>query len=196
MVEPVSPPTPRGRIELICGCMFAGKTSRLIEVAQSAAADGRRVLVAKHPFDARYGLHALATHDGRSFPALPIAAADELEQRAAAQDVVLIDEAHFYGPGLTAVCERLRRRGLRVVVAGIDHDTWGQPIPPLPALKQVADETQILTTACRRCGAAARFSQRLTPIVDGHLIGGPEAYEPRCDTCFRPADGTPPTYDE
>ena len=51
-----------GRLVVICGCMFAGKTTRLIELLRTAAAAGRRVLAVKHADDTRYDPTRLATH--------------------------------------------------------------------------------------------------------------------------------------
>jgi thymidine kinase len=170
--------------------MFAGKTARLIQRLQAAKAAGRRVSAFKHPLDSRYAPTELATHDGRRFPAQTVPDAAMVEVRAAAAEVVGIDEGQFFGPELLEICESLRKQGRHVIVAGIDHDTWGQPFAPFPQLKEVADSVELLHTPCRVCGEPARYSQRMIPVVDGQMVGGPEAYEPRCANCFVPLDQT------
>lgn len=179
---------------MICGCMFVGKTARLIERLRAAEAAGRRVLAFKHTLDTRYATDALATHDNLRFPAEATSDPTVIEARAARADVIGIDEGQFFGRTLAGVCEALRQRGQHVVVAGIDHDTWGQPFPPLPQLKGIADNIEVMHTPCRACGAPACYSQRITPVVDGQMVGGPEAYEPRCAKCFVPLPGPGPAY--
>lgn len=174
--------------------MFAGKTARLIERLAAAQTAGRAVVAFKHTLDTRYAPDALATHDSRRFPARAVASAEEIRARAGRAEVIGIDEAQFFGRALVAVCAALREAGRAVLVAGIDHDTWGQPFPPLPELRELADQVELRTPACRVCGRPARFSQRLTPIVDGQLVGGLGDYEPRCGRCFVAAPGPAPRY--
>lgn len=185
--------------------MFSGKTGRLIAALRAARDAGRCVLAVKHVEDRRYAADLLATHDGRSFPARTARSAAELEALSLAttdsiaprerstpfsagspRPLIAVDEAQFFDDALVEVCRRLAARGVEVVVAGIDHDAWGRPFPPLPRLKELADEVCVLTAACTVCGSAARFSQRVTPVVEGRMVGGAGDYEPRCGTCFVP----------
>ena len=113
--------------------MFAGKTSRLIDRLTAAVEAGRRVSAFKHSDDVRYADTALATHDKRQFPARTIDTAAALEQQAGDAEVIGLDEAHFFGAALAAVCERLRASGRTVILVGLDHDIWGQALPPFDA---------------------------------------------------------------
>ncbi|MBK9128267.1 MAG: thymidine kinase [Phycisphaerales bacterium] len=185
----------RGKLTVIRGCMFAGKTAMLIERLRAAEAAGRRVVAVKHALDARYASDCLATHDSRRFPARAVDAPEALVPLADGVDVVGVDEAQFFGVGLVEVVERLRRCGCDVVVAGIDHDAWGQDFPPLPLLARVADEDVVRTVPCTRCGRPARFSERVTPVVGEDLVGGPGDYRPRCAACFQPLPAPGPTYE-
>lgn len=173
--------------------MFSGKTARLIELLSTARSAGRSVLAFKHTSDRRYSPDALATHDNRRFPAQPIADAARIESHAKAAEVIGIDEGQFFGLALVEICLRLREHGRRVIVAGIDHDTWGRDFPPLPQLKAIANNVELLHTPCRVCGSPARYSQRMIPVVDGQMVGGPEEYEPRCANCFVPLKSPHPT---
>jgi thymidine kinase len=183
-----------GRLEVICGCMFAGKTARLIALLEAARVRGRRVLAFKHRLDARYDPRHLATHDGRRFDSLTADEPGEIVDRCTAADVIGIDEAQFFGRGLVGACEQMRARGQRVIVAGIDHDAWGRPFPPLPQLKEVADAVEQMHAACTICGHPARFSQRVAPLGDADMVGGPGEYQPRCQTCFVPLPPPAPDY--
>ncbi len=177
-----------GRLELICGCMFSGKTTRLIQRLAAAQASGRRVLAIKHASDDRYHDQALATHDGRLLQAVPVPDADAIPAAASEAEVIGIDEGHFFAPRLIEVVYALRDAGRTVIVVGLDHDMWGRPLPPFPTLKRRADRIDILQIPCQVCGRPGRFSQRMTPIVDGNLVGGLESYEIRCRACFQPLE--------
>ena len=180
---------------VICGCMFSGKTGRLIELLEAERERGRRVVACKHQLDARYDATRLATHDGRSLTAVAAADATQVLVRAAGADVVGIDEAQFFGRPLVAVCQTLARAGKTVIVAGIDHDTWGQPFPPLPELKALADEVEQRYAPCADCGAPAEFHQRMVPVIGGNLVGGPNEFAPRCAAHFTPLPPPAPVYE-
>lgn len=212
-----------GRMVVIHGCMFAGKTARLIDRLLAAQASGVDVRAFKHRLDVRYDPYRLITHDGRSFPSTPVEDVRELVARIrpsltgrgqgegegaegprrspmeagtanTSPPVIAIDEAQFFGRALVPVCRQLVAAGGVVIVAGIDHDAWGQDFPPLPELRDVADETELLTVPCTRCSAPARFSQRMVPVVGGQMVGGPREYEPRCAAHFTPLPPPLPVY--
>jgi thymidine kinase len=176
--------------------MFAGKTTRLIERLEDARTAGQRVTAFKHLSDSRYDPRQLATHDGRTFPAVAVVDAAALANavRATGVEVVGIDEAQFFGRALGDVCRRLVAEGRAVIAAGIHHDAWGQDFPPLPALAEVADEVETRCMPCGLCGAPAEYTQRMVPFTGATMIGGLGEYEPRCRTCFVPLPGPAPVY--
>lgn len=175
--------------------MFAGKTTRLIARLRAAADAGLRVVACKHRVDTRYHARRLETHDGHSHEAVAVAEADAILAHVQDADLVGIDEAHFFGRALIPVVAALRTERRSVVLAGIDHDAWGQPIPPLPELAADADEVELLCAPCHVCGARARFSQRMVPVTAGTMVGGPGEYEPRCALHFTPLPKPAPVYD-
>ncbi len=180
----------RGRIELICGCMFSGKSELLLDRIEAARQAGRTVAAFKHASDNRYCETDVVTHGGRREPASPVATASELV--GARADVIAIDEAQFFSDELVEVCRQLAEGGRDVLVAGLDRNCWGEPFSPIPELAVIADEVTRTTARCARCGQEAMFTQRLTPIAGGQMIGGAESYEPRCATCFRPPEQAGP----
>jgi len=191
MIEP-SPDT--GQLIVICGCMFAGKTTRLIARLSAAADSGQRVLACKHSLDDRYHPSRLVTHDKRDREAIAVGDPTQLIEFAANVDVLGIDEAHFFGRPLIKIVETIRATGCNVVLAGLDNDAWGQPFTPLPELKAVATKVDLLTLPCTSCGSPARYSQRMVPLSDDDMVGGLAEYEPRCPKCFTPIPGPKPVY--
>jgi thymidine kinase len=181
-------------LRVICGCMFSGKTTRLIATVAAARAAGQRVQSCKHAVDDRYDPQQLVTHDRQAAPAVALADARALLAEAAGFDLVAIDEGHFFGRALVDVVLKLRARDCAVVVAGLDHDAWGQAFPGMAALKARADVVDRLHVPCVLCGRPARFSQRLVPVDRVDMVGGPAEYSPRCAACFEPLASPPPRY--
>lgn len=166
--------------------MFAGKSTRLLARCAELAAAGVAVQAFKPASDDRYdGARHIVTHDGRRLEASPIAHASLiLQSRGAA---VVVDEIHFFGDALVEPCMELLRGGRLVIVAGVDRDHRGRPFAPFPDLLCEADRVDKLHARCARCGGQACHSQRLVESDARIVVGGPEAYEPRCRSCFRPA---------
>lgn len=175
-----------GRLEVIAGCMFAGKTTELIRRLDAARQAGLRVMAFKHRLDARYHAVELATHDGGTFPAIAVGGILDLPGPAAPCNVIGIDEGQFFGDGLADACRAWTGAGVRVIVSGIDYNIRGRPFSPFPLLKAMAAEVLILHTPCDCCGGPGRYSQRVAPIVNGNMVGGRAEYSPRCERCFEP----------
>jgi thymidine kinase len=175
-----------GRIELICGPMFAGKTCELIERLGASRAAGERVAAVQPAGDTRSGRGQLRTHAGEVWPAAAIGAAQDLAAAVGDSSVVGVDEAHFFAEDLADACRSLVSRGVRVIVAGVDFDHRGRLFPAMAALLAIADDRTELTSVCGRCGAVARYTQRLVKSDAAIVVGGAESYEPRCERCFEP----------
>jgi thymidine kinase len=183
----------QGRVEVVAGPMFAGKTEELLRRVRRAVIAGRRVQVFSHILDVRRGTDRVASHAGLDHPSQAAPSADEIE-RAVGQDseLVAVDEAHFFGTGLIGVADRLARRGAVVVVAGLDVTFAGAPFEPLPSLMALAERVEKLTAICTVCGADAIFHVRVAPsrsaateLVAEH-VGGGEKYQARCRRHFQP----------
>jgi thymidine kinase len=181
-----------GRVEVICGPMFAGKTEELLRRVRRALIAGRRVAVVGHALDVRHGTDRLASHVGLDHPSVSASTVEEI--RAAIADgteIVAIDEAQFFGPGLVALAGELARDGLVVMVAGLDVTFDGEPFEPLPSLMALAERVDKLTAICTVCGEDAVFHARVTSatsdaeeLVAEH-VGGTETYQARCRRHFR-----------
>ena len=83
----------RGRIELILGCMFAGKTTELLRRCNKHSITGKRVLRVKFSADKRYGNDfQISTHSGQMQPATPINALADLGEEWRSFEVIGVDE--------------------------------------------------------------------------------------------------------
>jgi thymidine kinase len=170
-----------GWVEVICGCMFSGKTEELIRRMTRAQIARQKLQVFKPALDDRYGREFVASHDANRIESIPVENSNEiLAQLEDSTRVVGIDEAQFFDNGLVEVVERLALRGIRVVVAGLDMDFKGRPFGPIPALLATAESVTKLSAICMVCGAPATRSQRITSSEETVQLGAQEAYEARC----------------
>ena len=176
-----------GRIEVVCGSMFSGKTEELIRRMKRASFARQKVEIFKPAIDTRYSEDNVVSHDQNSIRSTPIDSSGSILLLASDIDVVGIDEAQFLDNGLVEVCNELANRGVRVIVAGLDMDYLGVPFGPIPDLCAIADEVTKVHAICVRCGALAYLSHRLTHNSERVLLGEQSEYEPLCRECYRKA---------
>ena len=179
-----------GWIEVICGCMFSGKSEELIRRVKRAQIARQKVQVFQHRVDMRYGEQRVASHSGAFLAATTVSsAADILEQIEPDTHVVAIDEIQFFDWSVADLCNELADRGLRVIAAGLDMDFRGEPFGPIPLLLAQAELVDKLQAICMRCGAPASRTQRLIDGQPAHyedeviMVGASEVYEARCRSC-------------
>lgn len=184
-----------GWLEVISGCMFAGKTEELIRRINVLSYAKKNIIVFKPKIDNRYSDTEIVSHSGVKVPCLVIEKAQEILNRIKSDtDVVAIDEVQFFDQEVVCVCEYLADKGIRVIVAGLDKDFRGEPFGIMPELLTRAEFVTKLTSVCTKCGAPATRTQRL---VNGKpasfndsivLVGAVEHYEPRCRHCHEVFD--------
>ena len=177
----------RGRIEVICGSMFSGKTEELIRRLKRAQFARQKVEIFKPAIDTRYSEDEVVSHDSHSIPSTPLDTSASILLLSSDIEVVGIDEAQFFDDGLVDVCNELARRGVRVIVAGLDMDFRGVPFGPMPALLAVADEVTKVHAICVRCGSLAYVSHRTVDNDKRVLLGEKMEYEPLCRVCYEKA---------
>jgi thymidine kinase len=174
-----------GRVEVIAGPMFAGKTEELLRRVRRAVIAGLHVRVVTHALDTRGGADRVASHAGLDYPSSAVPSAAHIPDVVSEDaDVVAIDEAHFFGSELVPVVIDLAAAGAVVVVAGLDVTFGGEPFEPLPSLMALAERVDKLTAICTVCGAEASPSAASgTQLVPEH-VGGAEKYQALCRRHF------------
>lgn len=173
-----------GRIEVVCGSMFSGKTEELIRRLRRAKFARQRVEIYKPAIDKRYSEEEVVSHDSNAIMSTPIDSSAQILLLSSDIDVVGIDEAQFFDDGLVDVCNELANRGVRVIVAGLDMDYKGVPFGPIPALSAIADDVQKVHAICVKCGALAYVSHRKVHGDKRVMLGEMQEYEPLCRDCY------------
>jgi thymidine kinase len=180
----------RGRIEVICGSMFSGKTEELIRRLKRAKFAHQDVEIFKPAIDTRYSDEDVVTHEGNSIQSTPVENSANILLLGSNSDVVGIDEAQFFDEGIVDVCNELARKGVRVIVAGLDMDFTGKPFGPMPKLLAIADDVMKVHAICVKCGALAYVSHRIVAGDRQVMLGEMNEYEPLCRECYEQCNNT------
>lgn len=174
-----------GKIEVLVGPMFAGKTTSLIKRTKELESQGKKVKVFKHLIDNRYQENSICTHDKESLKAYNIKDLKEIDTKDI--DVIVLDEFHFFPSILIKYCEEWKKSEKHVILAGLNLDHQGMPIrfkdleKNFEDLKKIADEIHYLKARCAVCGKEATMTERIIKTDDYHFVGGAEAYRPVCE---------------
>lgn len=176
-----------GRIEVVCGSMFSGKTEELIRRMKRAVFAHQKVEIFKPAIDTRYSDEDVVSHDSNSIRSTPVESSASILLLSSDIDVVGIDEAQFLDDGLVDVCNQLANRGVRVIIAGLDMDFKGVPFGPIPALCAIADDVTKVHAICVKCGNLAYLSHRIVSGDKRVMLGEQTEYEPLCRECYQKA---------
>jgi len=189
--------TAPGWIEVIAGSMFSGKSEELIRRLRRAKIARQKVQVFKPHIDERYSRDHIVSHSEMRHESGTIeSAAEILNHLEAGTQFVGIDEGQFFDNELVGVANELARRGIRVIIAGLDQDYTGEPFEPMPQLLAIAEYITKTHAICVKCGQPANYSQRTFESKERVAVGAGSMYEARCRRCFVPHADKPTEIDE
>lgn len=174
----------RGRIEVVCGSMFSGKTEELLRRVNRARIARQKVEIYKPVIDTRYSDDEVVSHDSNAVVSTPVENSQAILLLSSEADVVGIDEAQFFDEGLVDVCNQLADAGKRVIIAGLDMDFKGNPFGPMPQLCAIAEDVTKVHAICVRCGNLAHISHRIVAGEKQVMLGELQEYEPLCRHCY------------
>lgn len=187
-----------GRLEVITGPMFSGKSEELIRRLKRARIARQRIACYKPDIDLRYHRTAIASHSAQTHEACTVTSVARLRDDLLLQldevGVIGVDEAQFFDGTLQDLAMELVHAGKRVLIAGLDTTYAAEPFGPIPNLMAIADEVTKLSAVCMVCGAPAIHTQRLGSSQELVVVGATGLYEARCRLHFRPflSDETEP----
>lgn len=172
-----------GRIELIVGPMFAGKTTELLRRIERAEIAKKKCCVMKYSKDTRYSAQNVSTHDLHMRTAIPCPVLMPTYNEASLYDVIGIDEGQFF-PDVVEFSEKLANEGKIVIVAGLDGDFMRKPFGRVLELISKCESITKLTAVCTETGGDACFTQRLVDSKELELIGGNDMYRAASRSSF------------
>lgn len=171
-----------GRIEVVCGSMFSGKSEELLRRLKRAKIAKKNYQLFKPEIDNRYSDTEVVSHSGERLECQALQNAFQISDFLNEEtEIVAFDEAQFFDTTLVTTAISLADMGKRVIVAGLDMDSRGKPFGPMPHLLAVAEEVLKLTAVCEVCGEPATHTYRTTDEEKEQvLVGADEHYQARC----------------
>lgn len=186
-----------GWVEVIAGSMFSGKSEELIRRLRRAKIARQKVQVFKPELDSRFAENQIVSHsEMRHESANSRSAAEIMLKVDVDTEVVGIDEGQFFDNELVNVANTLARRGVRVIIAGLDQDYTGKPWEPMPQLLAIAEYITKTHAICMKCGRPANYSQRTFESEERVAVGASDKYEARCRMCFVPHADAPTVHSD
>lgn len=185
-----------GWVEVIAGSMFSGKSEELIRRLRRAKIARQKVQVFKPDIDSRFSDDHIVSHSEMRHESSRIRTAREVMATVEPDtEVVGIDEGQFFDEELVNVANELARRGVRVIIAGLDQDYTGKPFEPMPQLLAIAEYITKTHAICMKCGQPANYSQRTFESEERVAVGASDKYEARCRNCFVPHADAPTVHE-
>ena len=174
----------RGRIELILGPMFAGKSTELLRRMRRLEISGKQILSVKYAADTRYKSDAISTHDNIVRSAVSCKMLSELDQMWRNYDVIGIDEGQFF-EDVVQFSENAANDGKIVILSALNgtwkRSGWTNILELVPKCEKVKK----LSAICKICSYNADFTFRhIFGVGPEEFIGGAEMYMPLCRECY------------
>jgi thymidine kinase len=192
--------TENSYLELFIGPMYAGKTSKLLDIYKQCNFCNISVTVINHSTDTRYHNTMMSTHDKIMIPCIQTinlhdvwnytnldeSYSDESENHIKLRnsDVILINEGQFFEDLYDTVVDMLNHNK-KIYICGLDGDFKRNKFGQILDLIPLCDKVTKLTSLCSICknGAPGIFSMRLTDETQQTLVGS-DNYVPVCRKCF------------
>ena len=174
----------KGRIEVICGSMFSGKTEELIRRIKKVELADEKYIIFRPKIDSRNPENKIISHAKNEISASIVSSPKEILDFSVNYSVIGIDEAQFFDQSIVDICNLLANKGHRLIIAGLDMDFEGNPFGPMPNLMACAEEVMKVHAVCMETGNPAGYSYRKDNSDDLVLIGEKKEYKPLSREAF------------
>jgi thymidine kinase len=187
-------------LEIILGCMYSGKTSKLVEIYKQCQFCNIPVAVINHSIDKRYDDNLLSTHDKVMIPCIQTNKLIDVwyynnintthlkflddSVKLINADVILINEGQFFDDLYPAV-KHMLQHGKQIYIGGLDGDFERKRFGQILDLIPLCDKVTKLTSLCSLCknGTPGIFSKRITSEKEQTVVGS-DNYIPVCRHCY------------
>ena len=174
----------KGRIEVICGSMFSGKTEELIRRIKKVELADEKYIIFRPKIDSRNPENKIISHAKNEISASIVSSPKEILDLSVSYPVIGIDEAQFFDQSIVDVCNLLANKGHRLIISGLDMDFEGNPFGPMPNLMACAEDVMKVHAVCMETGNPAGYSYRKDNSDDLVLIGEKKEYKPLSREAF------------
>ncbi|MBU1132365.1 thymidine kinase [Patescibacteria group bacterium] len=198
-----------GWIEVICGCMFSGKSEEGGKRVTKEKLSKSRIPIIFVPRKSQRKLTLtfkqeqvdatgkMVSRNGKSFDGIEFSTSnpdeiiDFIREMTDPPTTVVIEEAHFCSDELVEVCKKLAEEfRLRVIVIGLDQKFNGEGFGPIPRLMVEAEMVTKELAVCTECGSqnASKSwldSRERKSLENGSILVGDTQYVALCRHCYR-----------
>ena len=156
----------KGKLTVIAGPMFAGKTTKLLTLFSVLSKLGYSTLCFKAEALSNGGMGHTRSHDERPLPVIYIdmKKPEKMLDYVGGQGIqkVIVDAIHFFPkePFINVV-NTLLGQGIDVYVNGLIYDYRKQEYGPTKTLMKMADECIEQFSICVKCGGKAEHTERV-----------------------------------
>ena len=175
-----------GRLEVVCGPMFSGKSEELIRRLRRSQIVST-VYSFKPKIDDRYSDNNIVSHSKQHFASVAVNNSHDVHmamEKVPSPAVVGLDEVQLFDEGIIPVISGLLDRGFNVIAAGLDTDYLKKPFVITAMLLAASDELVKLYSICMKCHGEATKTYRKDHSLTGRIaVGGSDMYEARCSKC-------------
>ncbi len=180
-----------GKLTIITGPMFSGKTTELLRLYDRKNIAEVPCLLVKYRGDNRYSENNVSSHVsmhecGLSAPAVSAGTIAELFSGTydiVNYDTIFIDEIQFF-PDKDQI-HHLLTLGIDVVVSGLNGDWQRKMFPGMSDLFSTAYDIRMLQSICGFCKSEdACYTCRISASTDTIQIGGHDMYRASCLSCY------------
>lgn len=175
----------QGRIELIIGPMYAGKSSKIIEIANRYKIINKKILSINHKINNRYGTHNISTHNknilGECISTDTLVPIKYIDLYKSA-DIIIIEELQFFHDALQFVVDASDNDSKIVICAGLSGDFNRKSFGDVLKLIPYADKITKLSALCKFCndGTKAHFTKLIKGSEEQIQVGSVNKYEAVC----------------
>jgi len=169
-----------GRLEIILGPMFSGKSAELIRNINRYECIGKNILTVTHIIDQRYGHGVISSHNKIQKKSISLHELNSvLETKDYKEcDIIIIEEGQFFNDLKSFVVRATDVDEKHVIVAGLSGDFRREPFGQILELIPLAEQITKLSAFCKLCndGTPGDFSKRIEVDIDQQTLVGNENY--------------------
>ena len=179
-----------GKLHLIIGPMFSGKTSKLVSIFHKLRAYDESVCIVNYALDKRYSdKDQMSTHDNVHLDCIMVSELKSMLLNTEIMDkynVFLINEGQFFNDLYDTVLHMVETLNKTVYIAALDGDYMRNGFKTIMQLIPLSDTIDKLTAVCKKCldGTPAMFSKRIVNSEDRIYIGSDKDYVSVCRKCY------------
>lgn len=181
----------RGRLTVIAGPMFAGKTTKLITLYRIFKSNGSKVLCFKaEGAGVKNRKGKTNSHDERPLPVIFIEKNKPegilVEVKEAKADKILVDSVQFFPEKkMKIIVDQLLGNGVDVVANGLLYDYKRKYFRLMHELFDLADERIELFAVCEKCGGRAKHTERIAGGTKQLEATETAKYIATCSSCHK-----------